>query len=262
MTDRNELHTLRTSAKHIARATRIPHYEALDIVASKCGHPHWNALTAEWAKGWRPTAEQLGLLLKPHAADANPRGVDSVSVSEGVIEDEPYVLEVGFDYAVIGGRGWAIYLGHAPSEGAKIEKYCTPNPLDDEDFFLEVIHIVSEAADGVREAIAKDWPRRSTKPDKEGRVAHPLFGDVSAEWYCLHCDARSTGAEMAANMWHCPKCSATPLDMHASAWWKEPAPSEQVASERNTSRRRVMRRKLREGSSPEGPRRKAARGKA
>jgi hypothetical protein len=225
MDDRDELQALRTFAKRLARASRIPHHQALDIVATQCGHPHWNALTGAWDKGWRPTTEQLAVLHKPHAADAPSRGVELVSASEGVVTGEPYELEVGFDYALIGGRGWAIYLGHAPSEAPKIEKYASPSPLDNDAFFAEVMKIAKKAADGVREAIAQDWPRRSTKPDKEGRAQHPLFGGDSAEWYCLHCDARSTGAEMAANMWHCPKCSATPLDMHAATWWKEPIPS-------------------------------------
>lgn len=222
MTVRNELHILRTSAKNLARASRIPHHQALDIVATRCGHPHWNALTGAWEKGWRPTAEQLTHLRKPPADGVPLRGVGLFSASEGDIAGEPYELEVGFDDVLIGGRGWAIYLGHAPSEAAKVEKYTSPNPLDNEAFFAEAMKIAKNAADGVRGAIAQDWPRRSTKPDKNGCAVHPLFGGVSAEWYCLHCDARSTGAEMAANMWHCPKCSATPLDMHAHAWWKEP----------------------------------------
>ncbi len=226
MTGRNEMNVLRTFAKRMARARRIPHHEALDIVAVHCGHPHWNALTAEWAKGWKPTAEQLGHFIESSAVAKNSRDVGSVSESEGTIEDQPYRLDVGFDCALIGGRGWAIYLGHAPSEAARVEKYSTPNPLDDKDFALEAMRIVTKAVDGVRQEIAKDWPRRSTKPDKDGRAAHPLSGGISAEWYCLHCDARSSGTEMAANMWYCPKCSATPLDMHATAWWKEPAASE------------------------------------
>jgi hypothetical protein len=142
-----------------------------------------------------------------------------------MIGDQPYELEVGFDDVLMGGNGWYLHLGHAPSEPAEIETYSTPNPLDDKAFFAEVLKIANKAADGVREAIARDWPRRSTKPDKDGVALHPLFGGASAEWFCLHCDARSTGAEMAANMWHCPKCSATPLDMHTAAWWKEPLPS-------------------------------------
>ena len=150
-------------------------------------------MTGTWEKGWHPTAEQLTLLRKPPADGVPLRGVASFIASEGDIAGEPYELEVGFDDVLIGGRGWAIYLGHAPSEAAKVEKYTSPNPLDNEAFFTEVMKIAKNAADGVREAIAQDWPRRSTKPDKNGCAVHPLFGGVSAEWYCIHCDARSTG---------------------------------------------------------------------
>lgn len=80
--------------------------------------------------------------------------------------------------------------------------------------------IAMDAADSVREAIAKDWGHTSMQPDKDGRVKHPLSGDVSGEWYCLRCDGLSTGAEMAGNMWHCPKCSATPLDLFKEPFWK------------------------------------------
>jgi len=44
MTIRNELDTLRTFAKRLARKHRIPHHSALDIIAKQYGHSHWNAL--------------------------------------------------------------------------------------------------------------------------------------------------------------------------------------------------------------------------
>ena len=34
--------------------------------------------------------------------------------------------------------------------------------------------VASAAADLEREATSSDWPRRSTKPDAEGRAMHPL----------------------------------------------------------------------------------------
>lgn len=226
MTTRNELHILRTCAKHLARAARIPHHQALNIVATQCEHPHWKALMSSWEKGWRPTVEQLAVVKKPSASDASPRDVGSVSTREGVIAGEPYRLDIYFADVLIGGRGWAIHLGHASSQPAAIEKYRSPNPLDDDVFFSEVMKVANKAADEVREAIAQDWPRRSTKPDKDGRAAHPLFGGLSSKWYCMHCDTRSSGAEVAANMWHCPQCGAAPIDIHMHAWWKEALPSE------------------------------------
>ena len=59
MTDRDELHTLRTFAKRLARKHRIPHHNALDIIAMQYGHPHWNALMKAWDKGWCPAPHEL-----------------------------------------------------------------------------------------------------------------------------------------------------------------------------------------------------------
>ena len=220
VTDRNALHTLKTIAKQRARAGRIAHSKALDSIAAELGHPHWNALTVAWDKGWQPTGEQIEALLGLPDQMASPRGIEFVKESAGEINGVPYQLDIGFDYALIGGYGWAIYVGHAPSEEAEVETYVTPNPLDDAAFLSEAMKIVNAAADRVREAISRDWPRRSTKPDAGGRATHPLFGGNSAEWFCLHCDAESTGRQMAANMWHCPKCSATPIDIHLTPFWR------------------------------------------
>lgn len=62
MTNHNELHSLRTTAKRVARARRIAHHEALDLIARKLQQPHWNALTAAWDKGWRPEPEAVEAL--------------------------------------------------------------------------------------------------------------------------------------------------------------------------------------------------------
>lgn len=156
---------------------------------------------------------------------ADVRGFDKVKTTEGEIRGVPYTLSVYFDEVLIGGYGWGIHLGHAPSEPAKIETYTKPNPLDDKAFLSEAMKIAMEAADGVLEAVARDWGAASMHPDKDGSVKHPLFSVISAEWFCMRCDTRSTGAQMATNMWHCPKCNATPLDVHPTAWWKEPASS-------------------------------------
>lgn len=219
MTDR-KFTKLKSIAKRLARARRIPHHKALDLVASTCGHPHWNALTVAWSNQWRPTEEQMKLLDEPQDANSEQRGVGFAEESKGLAAGHEYELSIGFDGVLVGGRGWAIHLGHAPSEPPSIEKYVTPNPLDDAAFLAEMLDIANGAADKVREAIARDWPRRSTKPDSEGRAAHPLFRGVSAEWRCLHCDGEFTGSQMAENMWHCPKCSATPLDIFAEPFWK------------------------------------------
>lgn len=218
MTDRNELQNLRTLAKQLGRGRRVPHHQALNIVATRCGHPHWKALTGAWEKGWRPTPEQLALFSGRGEAPRESRFGD---VYDGTIHGVPYELTIGEDFAAVSGNGWSVYLGHAPSEAARLEVYRKPSPLDDGAFLAEVMKIANAAADEVRAGISRRWPRSSTKPDAQGCTAHPLSYGVSAEWHCLHCDAKSTGAQMAANMWHCPQCSAAPTDIHATAWWNE-----------------------------------------
>lgn len=221
MTIHNELDVLRTFAKRLARKHQLRHHSALDIIAMQYGHAHWNALMKAWDQGWCPAPHELIDINEVNVTESPIRAVGSVCTSQGDIAGEPYTLEVDFDDVLIGGNGWAIYLDHAPSMRPNIESYTKPSPLDDKAFFSEVMRIANEAADGVREAIAGDWGQRSMQPDGDGVVVHPLFGGASAEWFCHHCDARSTGAEVAANFWHCPKCSATPLDMHPTDSWRE-----------------------------------------
>ncbi|KPD11077.1 hypothetical protein AN476_17480, partial [Phaeobacter sp. 11ANDIMAR09] len=78
---------------------------------------------------------------------------------------------------------------------------------------------------------ASDWPRRSTRPNTKGEVVHPLHGDRSAEWYCLHCEGKITGAQIADNLWHCPSCGASPLNIFTSPWWLEESDEEPQAVE-------------------------------
>jgi len=220
MTFRNELEVLRSFAKRLVRKHQIPHHSALDIIAKQYGHAHWNALMSAWDRGWCPEPHELIDINEAGPTEFPERGFGLVKATEGVIAGEPYTLQVGFDDVLVCGDGWAIHFGHAPSEPANIETYKKTNALDDKTFLSQVMKIGMEAADGVREAIAKDWGSASMQPDGGGCVAHPLFKGVAREWFCLHCDGVSKGSEMAGNMWHCPKCSATPMDMFPEPFWK------------------------------------------
>jgi hypothetical protein len=139
----------------------------------------------------------------------------------GSIDGHAYTPEIDFE-VLMGGDGWAISLEHAPSEEPVIEVYDQgeTNPILDPAFRLKALAICENAAERLRARIAADWPRRSTRPDADGQAQHPLFKGVANKWYCLHCDSESTGAQMAQNMWHCPKCSATPIDIFISPFWK------------------------------------------
>lgn len=223
MTDQNKLNELKKSAKKLARATRVPHHEALDTIAVACEQSHWNGLTTAFESGWRPSAENenaVRALLEGGAERQIP--LDSQETHHGEIDGHPYELTLSFDDVLLGGNGWCIHLGHAPSEPPTIEKY-TDCPLDDPAVLESALNIAKEAADRVRARISSDWPRRSTKPDAEGRVVHPLWGnrELARQWFCLHCDAVISGKKLAENMWHCPECSTTPIDIFSSPFWKE-----------------------------------------
>ena len=223
MTDHNNLQDLKKAAKWLARAKRIPLHKALDTIATVCGQPHWNALTKEYDDGWRPSPaheNEIALLVENDAEQQLPFGVQEVQ--KGEIDGHPYELIVDFDDVLIGGNCWAIHLGHAPSEPPAIEKYAAC-AIDDPAVLEAALAIAHRAANQVRLRISSDWPRRSTKPDAEGRVMHPLWagGEPSSRWFCLHCDGQPTGTQMAENMWHCPNCNATPIDIFSSPFWKE-----------------------------------------
>lgn len=228
MTYRNDLQSLKTLAKRLARMKRIAHHEALDFIASDLGQPHWNSLTAAWRKGWRPEQTALESLLGSSDAAGQDDTVTPIFgkacgvENNGSIDGHPYTLNIDLE-VVMAGRGWSICVEHAPSEKPVIERYDNreDNPVLNPEFVSKALVICNAAAEELRGHIAADWPRRSTKPDAEGRTAHPLFDrGLSNEWHCLHCEGAFSGAQMAANMWHCPKCSATPLDIFASPFWK------------------------------------------
>ena len=229
MTNYNNLNSLKTIAKRLARRQRIAHHKALDVVADEFDFPHWKALTAAWEKGWRPDPTELDAFANASNAgyadtsSRPPIGLGFATEEYGSTDGHAYIIEIDFE-VVMHGQRWAICVGQAPSERPLIERYddSKDNPILDPAFVSKALTIANTAAEKLRARIAADWPRRSTKPDGKGRVRHPLFGErgLSSEWHCLHCDAVSTGERIAANMWHCPKCSATPIDIFAEPFWK------------------------------------------
>lgn len=227
MTNYNNLNSLKTIAKRLARQQRIAHHKALDALANEFEFQHWKALTVAWRKGWRPDPAKLDALANAsNSGNANtqsrpPVGLGFVTKEQGSIDGYEYTIEIDFE-VVMYGHGWAICVEQAPSEKPVIERYndSKDNPILDPAFVSKALTIMNAAAEKLRARIASDWPRRSTKPDQQGRALHPLTGGLSKEWHCLHCDAVSTGAQMAGNMWHCPKCSAPPIDIFAEPFWK------------------------------------------
>lgn len=229
MTKFDNVKSLKTIAKRFARRERIAHHKALDVLASEFEFPHWKALSVAWRKGWRPDPAKLEAFASAaDAGNANPQsrppiGLGFASSEQGKIGAHDYTIEIDFE-VVMHGQGWAICVEQAPSEEPVVEIYdeSEDNPIRDSKFLERALEIANEAVGTLRARIASDWPRRSTKPDAKGRVVHPLWTDseLSSEWHCLHCDGAFSGAQIAANMWHCPKCSATPIDLFAEPFWK------------------------------------------
>ena len=235
MTERNNLRDLKTIAKRIARLKRIPHSEALNLVALEIGFPHWHAVSSATKNGWHPSSEQIAAaedLLKQVNPDGPllSRASDAISLmfssqgneEDGYIGPHPYRTEVWLDDVIMSGRGWRIHVGEAPSSDPKLEitdRRFKNNPINDPEFVSLALEIANARAEQVRARIAADWPRRSTKPDAQGRALHPLHGELSDAWYCLHCDTKSAAKAVASNMWHCPSCSASPIDIFSTPFW-------------------------------------------
>jgi hypothetical protein len=257
------LDSIKTFAKKLARAQCIKHIIALEITAQQLGYPHWNALTADYKKGWRPSSTQIETLSglvdtvnplrarRPGAAGWNafsgvtgitlvaPRTqerdkADHFSAEEilGALDGHNFRLKVDLDDVIMEGRGWRIVVPEAPSADPEIcvtDRRIKSNPILDEDFQGKALKVAQIRAEQVRARIASDWPRRSTIPDADGNTQHPLFGGVAAKWFCLHCDRVFSGRQMAENLWHCPACSATPIDIHSAdeqASWNNEKPAE------------------------------------
>lgn len=228
MTKRIGLQSLKLFTKRLARMRRIAHHDALDLVASKLGKPHWNALMKAWENGWRPEDAAVEALSNIDEATDPVMDIPILGLGLGVeergeLDGHPYLLRIDFEVVMAEVGCWGILLGHAPSDRPLIEIYDQGenNPILDPAFKAKALTICGKAVERLRARIAADWPRRSTKPDTDGQAEHPLSKGVSNKWHCLHCEEVSSGVQMAENMWHCPKCSATPMDIFIAPFWKQ-----------------------------------------
>ncbi|WP_107648244.1 hypothetical protein [Mesorhizobium helmanticense] len=230
MSNSDQLKELKTAARNIARARRIKHIGALEVIAQALGYPHWNALTNAERKGWRPSEADLAiaraLVLAENpliSIDTDPWSVLGPDKFEGELQGHSYRVSTHSDDVRMWGRGWEVTLPEAPLAPARFrvtDRRLKANPIDHTNFRNAALEIASGWRKLVHARIASDWPRRSTVPDSSGRAEHPLGHEVSDIWFCLHCDQSSTGVEVAANLFHCPRCLASPLDIHASPWWQ------------------------------------------
>ena len=253
MTKKNEIYTLKTLAKRYARANRIAQHEALNAVAAELGFPNWTQLASKAKRGWFPSVEQLtqaeAFVRQSHPGSGEKESFIDKSISrpvnepirQGKIGDHTYRVFESFGDIRLEGEGWRILLGEAQFSQpiVEIEKpHADTSPVRENDFFDAALAIADEEAAKVRAGISTDWPRRSTKPDAEGVVVHPLFGRRSATWYCLHCDGNITGEQLTQSLWHCPYCGASPIDIIASQDWPEGSDTDPKPIEVSTARQR------------------------
>jgi hypothetical protein len=247
MTTKNEINTLKTLAKRYARANRIAQHEALNMFAAAMDFPHWASLATKAKQGWLPSAEQMeqaeALLNQSHSVTGENESYIESSFSNpfdeprrtGKIGDQIYQVFESLGDIRMEGDGWRILVGEAQFSQpiVQIEQpHSDDSPVRKSDFLDAALVIVDEEAAKVRAGISSDWPRRSTKPDADGVVLHPLFGGKASSWYCLHCDGKITGAQLAENIWHCPTCGASPIDIFSA-----PASLDEVGAETKLSER-------------------------
>ena len=241
MANRNEINQLKILAKRYARANRLPQHKGLNLIAAELEFSHWKALAIEVKRGWLPSAENLAtveaFVRQSHPSfDEKGRHIDRMMsrpvdepIEKGSIGKHAFRVFEALGDIRMEGDGWRILVGEAQFSQPIVEievDHSETSPVNDSIFLAEALAIADEQAVKVRAGIASDWPRRSTKPDANGVVRHPLFGGQATDWFCLHCDGKITGSALAKNLWHCPGCGATPIDIFAERFWLEDSDEE------------------------------------
>jgi hypothetical protein len=213
MTGRDYLRDLKRIAKHHAKSQCIVLSDAQNQVAERLGFAHWYALATAVGRGHQLTADHVA------AAEATLTENAEAFPDEGFAGPHPYRIDIVLDDVVMSGRGWQILIEEAPLSKPQCLVTDRPyknNPIHDPGFVAAALQIAEGKAKQVRSSIAKDWPRGSTKPGASGQALHPIFGVRSDTWHCFHCSQKASGSAMAENLWHCPSCGASPIDIFAT----------------------------------------------
>ncbi len=226
MAEADHLKELKSAARKIARARRIKHVGALDVVAKGLGYAHWHAVAVAEKKGWRPTPNDVAAAYALADAenplisiDTDPFATLPAGEFQGELLGHAYQVSAELDDVRVWGRGWELVLPEAPlapPRFRKTDRRLASTPIDDAEFCTAVAALASDWRKRIHARIASDWPRRSTVPDSQGRAQHPLFHSVGREWQCLHCDSSWSSAEITANLFHCADCLASPIDIHVA----------------------------------------------
>ncbi len=231
------LKKLKELSKRYARAQQVPLHKGRDTVAMALGFSHWNEITKAHRSGWNPTQSELtsieSLLIdllpgddagRPEHGSYIEASIFEEEVQHGTLDEHEYQISVSLGDVHMYGTGWHLHVPEAPNHAPRLEiakQIEHEAPIYEAQFQQKALKIALKRAEQVRAGIASDWPRRSTKPDKDGLVRHPITGVDSDKWYCLHCDLSMTGQQIGKSLWHCPSCDASPLNIFESAWWLE-----------------------------------------
>lgn len=250
MTEIDKLKALKLLAKRYARATGQPQHAALDLVATRLGFSHWNALTGS-AKGlWAPSEAQVAAIKVFVQRITSHEGTtfDHIfgggdAITRGEVRGHPYELSTMLGDVRIEGDSWRIVLPENPSAAPRVEvdiEHAQNSPMNDRELLAEAIGIAKALMKSIKARRFADWPRRATKPDAEGKVRHPFLEMEEANlWYCLHCDAEITGPQIAGNQWHCPGCGASPINIFPEAFWLGPNDEKPVPVQPRAERQEI-----------------------
>lgn len=234
MTETLDLRRLKGMGKRYARATRIALHEAFDLIANELGFPDWTKLIAASKKGWQADAAQItsveAFVARPlptaRFQQGDPEAMQQrlayLGHTENTIAGHSFRIEEIFRDVFLAGDGWSIRVPENPAAIPVVE-YFTDNqaecPIFDPEFLQAVLEIARARSLQVAAETAVQWPRRSTKPDHNGVVRHPFGVAESNIWFCISCNGQMTGAQIADNLWHCPGCGSSPIDIFATAFW-------------------------------------------
>lgn len=233
MTDNDKLKRLKVLAKRHARSTAQPLHVAQNLVATKLGSPHWNALTARAKGDWAPSEADIAKVeaLMEKVSSFKDAEFDHVfggpeAVTDGQVHGHRYALKTMCGDVYMDGDGWQIHLYENPLVPPQVTidlEHAQKSPMNNPKLLAEAIGIAKELMQTIKARRFADWPRRATKPDAEGKVRHPFLEMAESDrWYCLHCNGEITGVQIAKNQWHCPGCGASPINIFDQPFWLHP----------------------------------------
>ena len=195
------LKKLKELSKRYARAQQVPLHKGRDTVAMALGFSHWNEATKAHKGGWNPTQTEL-MRIENLLVDLLPRddagrpehgsfieaSILEADVQYGKIDEHDYQISVSLGDVDMYGTGWHLHVPEAPNKAPRLEiakQIAHEAPVYEAQFQSQALKIALKRAEQVRAGIASDWPRRSTKPDKDGLVRHPISGKRCTVHTCL-----------------------------------------------------------------------------